>query len=79
MGVLGESADTPAPTEQKDDAERAHELLEQLQALEESGDTMRLNAEVPTELYERFREKCQREGVSMSEMIRRLVHVYVSD
>lgn len=79
MGVLGQSADTPDPNEEKDDAERAHELLEQLQALEQSEDTTRLNAEVPTELYERFRKKCQREGVSMSEMIRRLVHVYVSD
>lgn len=79
MGILEQSADTPDPEEQKDSAERAHALLEELQALEQEQDTTRLNAEVPTELYERFREKCQREGVSMSEMIRRLVHVYVSD
>jgi hypothetical protein len=79
MGILEQSADTPGPGEDKDSAERAHELLEQLQAIEEEEDTTRLNAEVPTPLYERFREKCQREDVSMSEMIRRLVHVYVSD
>jgi hypothetical protein len=79
MGVLQQSADTPDPDEEKDDVERAHALLEQLQTLEQSEETTRLNAEVPTPLYEQFREKCQREDVSMSEMIRRLVHVYVSD
>jgi predicted DNA binding CopG/RHH family protein len=79
MGILEQSADTPEPEDENDSAERAHALLEQLQALEESEDTTRLNAEVPTPLYERFREKCQREGVSMSKMVRRLVHVYVSD
>ena len=79
MGILEQSADTPEPEGENDSAERAHALLEKLQALEESEDTTRLNAEVPTPLYERFREKCQREGVSMSKMVRRLVHVYVSD
>jgi len=79
MGILEQSANTPDPEEQKDSGEKTHALLEKLQALEQEQDTTRLNAEVPTELYERFREKCQREGISMSEMIRRLVHIYVSD
>jgi len=79
MGVLGQSADTPDPEEQKDDAEQVVSDVEKGRALEQETETTRLNAPVPTELYEQFREKCQREGVSMSEMVRRFVRAYVSD
>ena len=79
MGVLGQSADTPDPEEQKDDAEQVVADVEKGRALEEDTETTRLNAPVPTPLYEQFREKCRREGVSMSEMVRRFVRAYVSD
>lgn len=79
MGVLGQSADTPDPEEQKDDAEQVVADVEKGRALEQDTETTRLNAPVPTPLYEQFRKKCQREDVSMSEMVRRFVRAYVSD
>jgi hypothetical protein len=53
--------------------------VEKGRALEEDMETTRLNAPVPAPLYKQFREKCQREDVSMSEMVRRFVRAYVSD
>ena len=79
MGVLGESADTPDPEEQKDGAEQVVADVEKGRALEQSAETKRLNAPVPAPLYEQFRAKCQQDGVSMSDMVRRFVRAYVSD
>lgn len=75
MGILEESADTPEG--EKPDLEGALEEMEREKALEEEGETVRLNAEVPADLYRQFREKCQQEGVSMSEEIRRFLRHYV--
>ncbi len=79
MGVLGESADTPDPEKQKDDAEQVVADVEKGRALEQPAENKRLNAPVPAPLYKQFRKKCRREDVSMSEMVRRFVRAYVSD
>jgi hypothetical protein len=75
MGILKQSADTPEGD--KTGVEQALEDVEREQALEQDEETRRLNAEVPAPLYEQFREKCQREDVSMSEMLRRFLRHYV--
>lgn len=75
MGILERSADTPDGD--KDEMERALEDVEREKALGEDTETVRLNAEVPAPLYERFREKCQQDGVSMSAEIRRFLRHYV--
>jgi len=75
MGILEQSADTPEGD--KSDLERALEDMGREKALDEDEETVRLNAEVPAGLYQQFREKCQQEGVSMSEEIRRFLRHYV--
>jgi hypothetical protein len=75
MGILKQSADTPEGD--KTGVEQALEDVEREKALEEDEETRRLNAEVPAPLYEQFREKCQQEDVSMSEMLRRFLRHYV--
>lgn len=78
-GVLEKSAQTPDPHEEDHDIEAAHRRLERLRAMEQVEDTKRLNAEVPADLYDRFKQKCDREGRSMSAVLRQFLHVYTDD
>lgn len=59
--------------------EEAARRIETQRATEEDRDTTRLNAQVPTPLYERFKAKCQAEGRSMSEVLREFLTVYAAD
>lgn len=77
--ILKQSAETPDPHEEDRDVEAAHRELESLRAMEETTDTKRLNAQVPEDLYDRFKAKCQQEGRSMSEVLREFLHVYATD
>jgi hypothetical protein len=78
-GTLSQSADTPDPHEEDQDIEAAHRKMEALRTMDEAEDTKRLNAEVQAELYDRFKAKCEREGRSMSEVLREFLHVYATD
>jgi Ribbon-helix-helix protein, copG family. len=78
-GILNQSTDTPDPHDEEQDVEAAHRQIEQLRAMEEIEETKRLNAEVPEDLYEAFKEKCKREGRSMSEVLREFLHAYTTD
>lgn len=78
-GTLSQSANTPDPHEQDQDVEAAHRRIESLRAMEQVEETKRLNAEVPADLYDRFREKCEKEDRSMSEVLREFLHVYTTD
>ena len=78
-GVLGRSADTPDPHDEEHDIESAHRQMEQLRAMEEVQETKRLNAEVPEDLYDAFKEKCEREKRSMSAVLREFLHAYTTD
>lgn len=78
-GTLHESAQTPDPHQGDRDVEAAHRKMEALRAMEEVHETKRLNAEVPADLYDRFKAKCEREDRSMSEVLREFLHVYTTD
>lgn len=78
-GPLSQSANTPDPHEEQQDIESAHRQLESLRAMEQVDETKRLNAEVPADLYDRFKTKCKQEGRSMSEVLREFLHVYSTD
>ena len=78
-GTLSQSANTPDPHEKKQDVEAAHRRIESLRTMEQVEETKRLNAEVPADLYDRFREKCEQEDRSMSEVLREFLHVYTTD
>lgn len=78
-GTLHQSTQTPDPHEEEADVEAAHRELESLRSMEQVEDTKRLNAEVPADLYNRFKEKCKQEGRSMSEVLREFLHVYTTD
>jgi hypothetical protein len=78
-GTLHQSAQTSDPHEEDAGVEAAHRELESLRAMEQAEDTKRLNAEVPADLYNRFRAKCEQEGRSMSEVLREFLHVYSTD
>lgn len=56
----------------------AAEKIEQELAVEDA-ETVRLNAEVPKRHYERFKRKCEQEGLSISEVVRRFVRVFAED
>jgi hypothetical protein len=78
-GILGQSTQTPDPHEEDRDVEAAHRELESLRAMEQDEETKRLNAEVPANLYDRFKAKCEQEGRSMSAVLREFLHVYATD
>lgn len=78
-GILGQSTDTPDPHDEEQDVEAAHRQMEQLRAMEEVEKTKRLNAEVPAELYDAFKEKCEQQNRSMSEVLREFLHAYTTD
>jgi len=79
MGILDQSTQTPDPHDGTGDMEDTHRRIEAAFALQEGEETKRLNAEVPVEVYERFKAKCDREGRSMSEVIRAFVAYYSED
>lgn len=56
----------------------AAQVLKGRVSAEEPEGTTRLNAEVPSSLHRRFKEKCEQEGRSMSEALRELVEAYLS-
>jgi predicted DNA binding CopG/RHH family protein len=78
-GILDQSTDTPDPHDEEQDVEAAHRQMEKLRAMEEVEETRRLNAEVPEDLYEAFKEKCDQEERSMSEVLREFLHAYTTD
>jgi hypothetical protein len=78
-GILDQSTDTPDPHDEEQGVEAAHRQMEQLRAMEEVEETKRLNAEVPEALYESFKEKCEQEDRSMSEVLREFLHAYATD
>lgn len=79
MGILDQSTQTPDPHDGSRDMEDTHRRIEAAFALQEDDETKRLNAEVPVDMYERFKAKCEREDRSMSEVIRAFVAYYSED
>jgi hypothetical protein len=79
MGILSSSQQVSDPRGDAGDVEQAHRRIEELRALEQAEDTTRLNAQVPTELYDRFKAKCKAEGRSMSSVLREFLYAYVTD
>lgn len=78
-GTLQQSTGVPDPHEEDHDVEAAHRELESLRSMEQVEETKRLNAQVPADLYDRFKAKCEQEDRSMSEVLREFLHVYTTD
>jgi predicted DNA binding CopG/RHH family protein len=78
-GTLQHSKSVPDPHEEEQDVEAAHRKMEQMRAMDQAESTKRLNAQVPEELYDRFKAKCEQEGRSMSEVLREFLHAYTTD
>jgi hypothetical protein len=77
--TLQQSSEVPDPHEEDHDVEAAHRELESLRSMEQVEDTKRLNAEVPADLYDRFKAKCEEQGRSMSAVLREFLHVYTDE
>lgn len=77
--TLNTASKVPDPHEEEQDVESAHRKMEELRTMEQVEETKRLNAEVPEELYDRFKAKCEQEDRSMSEVLREFLHAYTTD
>ena len=77
-GALHQAAETDDATAEDDPVEASLREMEAQSAAMDS-ETMRLNAQVPRRLYERFKAKCERDERTMSSVLRDFLRAYVSD